>query len=282
MMTVVLLLTLLISGLSLIMTIGNALSQTALAKFWALLTTLSVFTSSFVFMADSFDLLEVQASQELTPGIEQSEQEPGKPGSELPVPDPVVPAPPDSVAPAPIEETPSLPEAVIPGQTPAENEGDSSAATSLSRIVLLDLFAKNLSGKLDAIPETQREWLIANAYLFPPQTTADLSKLRDNATEVHGVEQINRNFDNYRLNMIVGSGQVLDTAVSSIDDLREMQLHVITDDGGVLIIYYPERVDVASGERIKFYGVPVVSRKLQDNFFGEVSSVLLYASHISR
>ncbi|OEF95879.1 hypothetical protein [Desulfuribacillus alkaliarsenatis] len=268
MLTIVLLLALLVSFISIIMTVGNALNKTALAKFWALIATASVFTTTFIFIVDSFDLLELRDVNKFATPVNANSEGVYPPG--------------ESGQSNGNSGQSNGDSGQFNGNDGARNGNGELSDSRVARIMLLDLFAKRYSGELEGLTAEQRDWLMQNRTLFPASTSDTQAQVRNQAQEVRNLDQVYRSIDRYRQGFIKGTGVVLDKTVDGTTGIQEMQVNVVGPDGGVYLLYYPAVVDLNTGDWVQFYGTPITGKSLRSEFFGTVNSLLVYASYIHR
>lgn len=276
MVTLVLLLSLFVTFLSIVMTVGNALNKTSLAKFWALIATSSIFVTTFIFIIDSFDLIDLEkpkivsevnangadlSNGGLTPG--QMLGNNGDQGGQIQQPSNGGPA------------VPTNGQTALPANTANQD-------TRVAKVVLLDLFTKRFTGDLIGLPAAQKDWLLQRNQFYPVNTEQRLAEVKAMATTAPGVEQVMRNLNNYRNGIIHGSGVVLDQTVDANAGIQEMQLNVLASDGGVYLLYYPALIQVKAGDWVQFYGTPVAGTSMRSDMFGTVNTVLVYASYITK
>jgi len=248
------------------MTVGNALSRTILAKFWALTATIAIFISAFIFIIDAFNLL--------------NKEEATNPASMLGI-----------AGEANANSVGTQPNSLL---NPIENQIDYidnnfqinqalvTGDTKVARIMLLDLFAKRFSDNLTGITAQQKEWLIQNAHLYPVDSDQKLAEIKKIAITNIKQEQITKSIDLYRQKIISASGVVIEKLVDENSNIREMQLHILANDGGMYVAYYPHTIDVMVGESVTFYGTPIASNLINSDMFGPVNTVLLYASYVEK
>jgi hypothetical protein len=256
------------------MTVGNALSRTVLAKFWALTATTAIFISAFVFIIDTFHLLDKEEStnpistlgiageanansvntqlDSLVNAFDNNQLQAGKPSG-------------------------NSNSGVLPNKDALVN-----ADTKVARIMLVDLFAKRFSDNLTGITAQQKEWLIQNAHLYPADSDQKLTEIKKVCITNIKQEQITKSIDLYRQKIVSASGVVIEKLVDENSNISEMQLHILANDGGMYVVYYPQTIDVTVGESVTFYGTPIVCNIINSDMFGPVNTVLVYANYINR
>ncbi|OEH84935.1 hypothetical protein BHU72_07015 [Desulfuribacillus stibiiarsenatis] len=250
------------------MTVGNAMKRTGFTRFWALLSTASIFITSFIFIIDSLHIIEAKEAsnsqiEEITNGVNENLDSDSMSNSDQSSSDNGQQGPNENANPTNI----------------ADQTGKSG---KVSQIMLLDLFAKRFTGDLSGMSAVQKEWLLKQLHLYPADSKQKLTEVEKLAIPMSKQGELLRNINNYKQKIIKDTGTVLETLVDEGTAIREMQIQVLTTDGVICILYYPAVVEVQKGERIQFYGTPIAYNSKSSDLFGSTDTILVYANHITR
>lgn len=262
MVTLILGLSLLVAFLSTVMTIGNALNKTDMAKFWALLSTVAMFITTFIFIVDTYDLLGIKkaaAGEDAIPVAEQPAPQLNK------------------------EHQPGSGYDVQSLQYLQEQAGTYVYDSEVARILLLDLLAKRFTGDLSGLTASQKQWLIQHKHLYPADTEQALTEIKRVAMESVTQEQLRENVDDYKQTVIKGQGVVLEVVAPTNDAVvQDMQIQILTEDKSVYVLYYPAVTELKVGDSVQFYGTPVAKSNMNSATFGTVSTILFYTNFIMK
>lgn len=291
MMKIVLILSLFVTSITVLMTLSHAIGKTPLAKFWAMVTTIAIFLSMFIFIIDLFKLLEPEEiegalgeGEAITDGLGEGIID-DMFGDNIDLDNP---SNLDNLQDI-VDNTgkdkgnslnPSQPSNVnkpsAGGETIVNND------TKLARVMLLDLFAKRFSNNLTGVSMQQKDWLMKNSHLFPADTTEKLEIVKKSALTNLSQDQVKRNLEEYKQKILGCSGVVIEKVIDQDSKIQEMQLMILAQDGGMYVVYYPDLVNITVGDEVIFYGTPVTSNTMTSDMFGPVNTILLYANHVSK
>ncbi len=262
MVTLVLLLALFVAFLSIVMTVGNALNRTNMAKVWSIIATVAILVTTLTFIIDTMGVIEAKEA-DITDEVLRAEE--GMEGQAI--------------------ESSALPD--LSGNNLDDKQNPSSISkikteSGLARMMLLDLYTKHFSGNLSGLTAAQKEWIRQHASLYPADTENKLKDVENLSEGTISIEEMISNMDQYKQAIIHGSGTVLEKQVEEQSGIGEMQVHVLSPDGGIYILYYPAITPLEIGDKVQFYGTPIVSSKMSSDMLGPVSAVLIYSNYITQ